>query len=226
MEPNRKVAVKICGIKSMDTLPVLLQEQPEYVGFVFAPSKRQVTPEMAAAIGKALSPAIQKVGVFMNEAESTLKEKAHKGNLDILQLHGQESPALCYHLRQQGYTVWKAFPLKVKEDLLRLSAYQVDGYLVDTAGAAGAGGTGAVFPWHWLEEVPDIQALPGPLILAGGLTPVNIHHALQQVSPDVVDVSSGVETNGVKDMDLIRKFIQKVRNDNVNECGKKKQTVL
>jgi len=221
MKPKPTVAVKICGIKSMETLPVLLQEQPEYVGFVFAPSKRQVIPETAAAIGRELPPVIRKVGVFMNEEEEAMKEKAHRGNLDILQLHGQESPELCHRLRQQGYTVWKAFPMSTKNDLNRLQAYEVDGYLVDTAGVAGAGGTGTTFPWLWLTETPAFMNTYTPLILAGGLHSGNIHLALQQVSPTVVDVSSGVETKGTKDLLLIREFIQKVRNHYVNERGKK-----
>ncbi len=211
MKHKRKAAVKICGIQRMETLPVLLQEQPEYVGFVFAPSKRQVSPEAVAAMGRELPPSIIKVGVFMNEEENTLRKLAEKGNLDILQLHGQESPDLCHRLRREGYKVWKAFPLSTKDDLMKLSVYQVDGYLVDTAGVAGAGGTGTVFPWHWLADDPFIRTGSGPLILAGGLTPGNIHQALQQVSPAVVDVSSGVETNGVKDPLLITNFIKKVR---------------
>lgn len=215
MEQKRKVAVKICGIQRMETLTVLLREQPEYVGFVFAPSKRQVSPETAAALGRELPPSITKVGVFMNEAEKKMRQLAEKGNLDILQLHGQETPDLCHRLCRDGYKVWKVFPLAARDDLLRISEYQVDGYLVDTAGVAGAGGTGTVFPWHWLAEATYIQTGSGPLILAGGLTPENIQQALQQVSPVVVDVSSGVETNGVKDPLLITDFIKKVREHHV-----------
>jgi phosphoribosylanthranilate isomerase len=216
MKTGNSVAVKICGIRSMETLPVLLQEKPEYVGFVFAPSKRRVTPETAAALGRELPSAIRKVGVFMNEGEDKLKDLASRAHLDILQLHGQEPPSLCDRLRREGYLVWKAFPLSTRENLYRLQEYEVDGYLVDTAGTGGTGGTGTVFPWHWLTSDPGFPAIFQPLILAGGLHPGNIQKALEQVTPAVVDVSSGVETSGIKDPLLIREFIQKVRNYHVD----------
>ena len=216
MKTGKSVAVKICGICSMETLPVLLQEKPEYVGFVFAPSKRRVTAETAAALGRELPAVIRKVGVFMNEGEDKLKDLAFRAHLDILQLHGQEPPSLCDRLRREGYLVWKAFPLSTRENLYRLQEYEVDGYLVDTAGSGGTGGTGTVFPWHWLTSDPGFPAIFQPLILAGGLHPGNIQKALEQVTPAVVDVSSGVETSGIKDPLLIRKFIQKVRNYHVD----------
>ena len=219
MKGKQKAQVKICGIRLHETLPVLVAEQPEYVGFVFAPSKRKVSPETAADLGKSLPDTIQKVGVFMNEEEETLKNIAVQACLDILQLHGQESPDYCLRLRRAGFQIWKAFSLKTREDLLRLRAYQVDGYLVDAAGAGGAGGTGTIFPWHWLENDELIKEKYHPLILAGGLHPGNIQRALTQTSPDVVDVSSGVETDGTKDPQLIRHFIQKVRNEHVHEPG-------
>jgi phosphoribosylanthranilate isomerase len=200
----------------METLPVLLQEKPEYVGFVFAPSKRRVTPETAAALGRDLPNTIRKVGVFMNEGEDTLNDLASRAHLDILQLHGQEPPSLCARIRREGYRVWKAFPLSTRENLYRLQEYEVDGYLVDTAGSGGTGGTGTVFPWHWLTDAPGFPAIFQPLILAGGLRPGNIQKALEQVTPAVVDVSSGVETSGIKDPRLIREFIQKVRNHHVD----------
>ena len=219
MKGKQKAQVKICGIRLHETLPVLVAEQPEYVGFVFAPSKRKVSPETAADLGKSLPDSIQKVGVFMNEEETVLKNIAAQAHLDILQLHGQESPAYCHSLRRAGYRIWKAFPLKTREDLLRLWAYQVDGYLVDTAGSTGAGGTGTAFPWHWLESDAFTREQTRPLILAGGLHPGNIQQALAQTAPDVVDVSSGVETCGKKNPQLIRHFIQKVRNEYVHEPG-------
>jgi len=216
MKEENTVAVKICGIRSMATLDVLLREQPEYVGFVFAPSKRQVSPETAAALGRELPGFIRKVGVFMNEKEDDLKRTAARGNLDILQLHGQETPDLCHRLRREGYRVWKGFPLATRDDVGRLREYQVDGYLVDTPGVAGAGGTGTVFPWHWLTDDLTVQTIFQPLILAGGLHTGNIRKALELVTPAVVDVSSGVETRGTKDPLLIREFIQKVRHYHVD----------
>lgn len=216
MKSAKKTAVKICGIRRIHLLPVLAKEQPEYVGLVFAPGKRQINPETAAVFGRELPSGIRKVGVFMNENVKRMLDLAQRTNLDILQLHGQESPELCHQLRREGYCIWKAFPLKKPGDLYRLQEYQVDGYLLDTAGAAGAGGTGTVFPWHWVTDDPTFHASIQNLILAGGLHPGNIKEAMAKVLPEVVDVSSGVETDGEKNPVLIKEFIQKVRKNHVD----------
>lgn len=190
--------VKICGLSTKEAVKTAVSAGADYIGFVFAPSKRQVTLEQAAELAEIIPSHIQKVGVFVSPSQAELLEAVDKVGLDFVQVHGQ--------------VVDKLF-----EDLpcASIQAVQVDGnghvpnsqadYLLFDAPVAGSGQT---FDWGQL----DTTELAQPFFIAGGLNEDNVARAIQHFSPFAVDVSSGVETDGRKDHEKIRRFIERVKN--------------
>lgn len=196
--------VKICGLKREEDIYFANMLKPDYVGFVFAESRRRVDKDRARELSGKLDKKIKKVGVFLNESADEVKRIAEYCGLDVLQFHGEESPGYCRLFRQE---VWKAFRIKNKESLKELEEYEVDGYLLDTFVWGQYGGTGKSFNWDIAVGLSRSRFV----ILSGGLTPENVKKALETVRPQVADVSSGVETAGLKDPEKMRKFMAKVR---------------
>ncbi|HEX8905574.1 MAG TPA: phosphoribosylanthranilate isomerase, partial [Longimicrobiaceae bacterium] len=184
-----------------------------YLGTILAPGyRRTVTPEAAAVIFNAL-PA-QRAGVFVNATADELRRAASVARLDVLQLHGDEPPELAAALRGEGFTVWKAVRPRTGDEFARaavLYAGSVDALLVDGFNPDAAGGTGTAFPWREVAE--RIAAAQGvAIVAAGGLRPENVAEAASILRPDVVDVSSGVESApGIKDAEAVRAFVAAVR---------------
>ena len=190
--------VKICGLSTKEAVKTAVSAGADYIGFVFAPSKRQVTVEQAAELAKIIPTNVNKVGVFVSPSRAELLEAVDKVGLDLVQVHGQVADDLF-------------------EDLpcASIQAVQVDGdghvpnsqadYLLFDAPVAGSGQT---FDWGQL----DTTELAQPFFIAGGLNEDNVARAIQHFSPFAVDVSSGVETNGQKDHEKIRRFIERVKN--------------
>lgn len=197
--------IKICGLKCENDILYVNKLKPDYVGFVFAKSKRQVNKYLAKELINKLDKNIKTVGVFLNNPANTVKEIAEFCKLDIIQLHGDESPEHCSLFDRE---VWKAFRVKDEENLKDLVLYNTNGYLLDTYIKGVYGGTGEAFNWSLASRASKDKFI----ILAGGLSSQNIERAIDTVSPAVVDVSSSVETNGYKDFDKMKKFIEKVRN--------------
>ncbi len=178
---------------------------PDYVGFVFAQSKRQVTPEAARAMIERLNPNIITVGVFVNAgAEALLKTKEICG-LDILQLHGEETPEFCQSLNTP---VWKGFRVKSELTFAMANGYRTDAYLMDGYDAGAHGGTGKTFDWKKAKDF----SFNAPLIAAGGIDENNVCEVMDILSPMALDVSSAVETDGFKDPEKVARLIGKVRN--------------
>ena len=177
------------------------------IGLVFAPSRRQVTVEQARRIAAALPPFVAKVGVFLDDDLSRIREIADAVHLDAVQLHGSESPEYAAAL---AFPVVKAIRMRDRSSVEAMRAYRVSAFLLDSFEPDLAGGTGKAFNW---ELAARLQA-SAPLILAGGLTTENVQAALHIVRPYGVDVSSGVETDGRKDHGKIREFIARVRSWN------------
>ncbi len=197
--------IKICGLRRMEDVVWANALLPDYVGFVFAPSKRQVTPEAARAMIEKLDPKIITVGVFVNAgAEELLKTKETCG-LDILQLHGEETPEFCAGL---STPVWKGFRVRSELTFAIANGYEVQGYLLDGYDASAHGGTGKTFDWR---KAGDFK-FNAPLIAAGGIDENNVREVIEILSPMAVDVSSAVETDGYKDPDKVARLIGKVRN--------------
>lgn len=194
--------IKLCGLSRLDDIEAANELRPDYIGFVFAEkSKRYVSPQQAERLKQRLAPAIQAVGVFVNEAPETVAALLRAGTIDLAQLHGDEDEDYLRRLRQ--YTkkpLIRAFRLDKAADLRYAEACSAEHILLDS----GAG-TGTVFDWSLLRHATR------PYFLAGGLSPENVAEAVAALRPYAVDVSSGIETAGKKDRAKMAAFIAAVR---------------
>lgn len=204
MAANNPVKVKICGIKDLETALAAVEAGADALGFVFAPGPRQVDREVVRSICSQLPPFVSRVGVFVDAPADLVEETAACCGLDVVQLHGDETPEYC---RQLKYKVIKAFRVRDAASLEKAKDYRCSAVLLDTYVPGVPGGTGRTFDWSLAREL----VLDRPLILAGGLNPDNVKHAVAIARPYAVDVSGGVETNGKKDIKKIRLFIQRAR---------------
>lgn len=196
--------IKICGIKTVEAANAAAQAGTDFIGFVFAPSKRQITPDAAAQIARTLPKHVKKVGVFVNETAENMIETAERVGLDVIQLHGDESASV---VEQLPYQVIKAFPVD-RNKLTNIQDYPCDYYLLDSPIGGNRGGNGTTFDW---DLANDLTIDRKKVILAGGLTPENIQTAIERIQPAVVDISSGVETNGEKDFNKMQQFIHNAK---------------
>ena len=197
--------IKMCGLRRPEDIEAAGELLPEYIGFVFFPgSKRYVPPETARALKSGLNPGIRAVGVFVDEKPETVAKLLSDGTIDMAQLHGSEDEAYLADLRKRtDKPLIRAFRVRGAEDALRAQASSADELLLD----AGAG-DGKTFDWGWLRQVKR------PYFLAGGLTPENAGRAVRELKPYAVDVSSGIETGGFKDIVKMRAFVRAVRMEN------------
>lgn len=189
--------VKICGLSTKEAVETAVSAGADYIGFVFAPSKRQVTLEQAAELAKFIPSHIQKVGVFVSPSRAELLKAVDKVGLDLVQVHGQVVDKLFENL-----TCGSIQAVQVDKGG-HVPNSQAD-YLLFDAPVAGSGQT---FDWGRL----DTTELAQPFFIAGGLNEDNVVEAIQHFSPYAVDVSSGVESNGQKDHEKIRRFIERVK---------------
>jgi len=199
------VKVKICGLRRKEDIEYANELKPDYVGFVFAKSKRQIEVEQALYLISFLDKEIKTVGVFVNEPVENALKIAQTLNLDVLQFHGDETQDYIDNFK--NFTVWKAIRIKDKEDLEKTKEFKVNSFVFDTLTKNEYGGTGKTFNWKVLKGME----LNVPIILAGGLNENNVEEAIKIVDPYAVDVSSGVETEGYKDFKKLKSFIEKVR---------------
>ncbi|WP_019155785.1 phosphoribosylanthranilate isomerase [Robertmurraya massiliosenegalensis] len=198
--------VKICGIKDVETARYAIERGADAVGFVFAKSKRKVTSEEARMLVDSLPVHVLKVGVFVNEALEVVQEIIAQTGINVVQLHGDESPQYC---RQLAVPVIKAFSIESREDLQKIHEFDCDYALLDSPKGKYRGGNGIKFDWSLLSQ---FDRRGKKIILAGGLDPNNVDDAIKEVLPYMVDVSSGVETDGKKDFAKIETFLSKAKN--------------
>lgn len=201
--------IKICGLKSENDIKIVNKYGPDYVGFILAPSKRQVNYEVAKKLKALLNPSILAVGVFVNESLEVIGQYAENKVIDVIQLHGDESLEMIKELKQQvSIPVIKAMRIKDEKQLKHLLPFiqevTADYLLFDTYQEGFYGGSGKSFDWKLLEVVKRSY------FLAGGIGLHNIEEACKW-KPFAIDVSSGVETNGVKDAIKVSELIQKYR---------------
>ena len=195
--------VKICGLFRDCDIDYVNEAMPDYIGFIlyFPKSHRSIGPQQARHLRSALAPGIRAVGVFVDQPLEVVCGAAREIGLDVLQLHGHEDADYIISLQERsGLPVWKAFRIRSEEDLALAGDSPADAVLLDNGY-----GTGQVFDWSLLA------GFGRPFILAGGLTPGNIPEAVHTLSPEVVDLSSGVETEKVKDREKILAAVRAVR---------------
>ena len=200
--------VKMCGISKVETIPAVVEVKPDYMGLVFAPSKRQVTVEQAKTLVDELHKhyEIKTVGVFVNETVENLLKIAEAVKLDVIQLHGDEDESFIQTLKEQSNVeVWKAVQVRSAADADKWIDSSVDMLLFDAYHKDERGGTGEVFDWSSLD------AFERPFMLAGGIDSTNVARAIRTVRPYGIDISSGIETEGVKDNEKIKAFTHIVR---------------
>ncbi|MDU0988282.1 bifunctional indole-3-glycerol-phosphate synthase TrpC/phosphoribosylanthranilate isomerase TrpF [Veillonella parvula] len=221
--------VKMCGISKVETIPAVVEAKPDYMGLVFAPSKRQVTVDQAKTLVEELhkqyasrynsgagqsnddveqsnNDEIKTVGVFVNETLETLVKIATEVNLDAVQLHGDEDEAFIQSLKERtNVEVWKAVQIRSAADAEAWIDSSADMLLFDAYHKDERGGTGEVFDWSCLDEFER------PFMLAGGIDSTNVARAIRTVRPYGIDISSGIETDGVKDDEKITAFTKLVR---------------
>jgi phosphoribosylanthranilate isomerase len=209
--------IKICGVKTEEQAIAAAKAGADFIGLVFAPSPRQVTPDIARRLVAAVKinrSTSEVVGVFVNTQAGTVNRTANACLLDRVQLSGDETWEYCREIHRPIIKVTRVSRNNPPEHVLKDIEYgmrTLKGHeviiLLDTNTREKYGGTGRVFDWKLARPV----ARQFPVIIAGGLTPANVAQAIKKTSPWGVDVSTGVETGGVKDMDKIRKFIEAVR---------------
>ena len=196
--------IKLCGLARPCDIETANALKPQYVGFVFASkSKRYVEPERARELKQMLAPGIKAVGVFVNEKPETIADFLNNGLIDVAQLHGDENDDYITQLRK--YTdrpLIKAFRIKSANDIVHAEQSTADYVLLDS----GAG-TGTAFEWNLIHSIKR------PYFLAGGLESGNVRAAIRTLHPFAVDVSSGIETDGVKDKTKMTAFVAAIRKE-------------
>ena len=220
--------VKMCGISKVETIPAVVDAKPDYMGLVFAPSKRQVTVDQAKTLVEELHKQyanrynrdaeqysnqtlihqefIKTVGIFVNETLDNLVTIATEVNLDAVQLHGDEDESFIQSLKERtNVEVWKAVQIRSAADAEAWIDSRADMLLFDAYHKDERGGTGEVFDWSCLDEFER------PFMLAGGIDSTNVARAIRTVRPYGIDISSGIETDGVKDDEKIKAFTNIVR---------------
>lgn len=201
--------IKLCGLSRPCDIWAANELKPEYIGFVFAPgSRRYVSPGQAAQLKAGLSRECKVVGVFVNEKPQNVAELLNRGLIDLAQLHGSEDEDYIGALRRlTEKPLIQAICVSTEADMIRAKRSSADYVLLDS----GRGGTGTTFDWQLAQD------LEREYFLAGGLTPYNVRPAIEILHPFCVDVSSGIETDGLKDKAKMQAFVAAARRSAVAE---------
>lgn len=196
--------IKLCGLSRICDIEAANKLHPDYIGFVFSQkSKRYTEPQKANELKRMLNCDISAVGVFVNESPETVSELLNAGTIDIAQLHGSEDGEYIMRLRElSDKPIIKAFKISSERDVVSAESSSADFILLDSGG-----GTGTVFDWKLIKNVKR------PYFLAGGIDIDNVKSALNTLKPYAVDVSSGIETDGMKDIIKMMKFVAAVRKE-------------
>lgn len=199
--------IKICGLFREQDIDYVNEAEPDYAGFIlcFPKSHRNLNIEQAEILRKRLRPEIQVVCVFVNQPMETVIDAVKRLRADVIQLHGHEDDSYITELKgRTGLEVWKAFRIRDGKDLAAAMISDADVVLLDNGY-----GTGETFDWSIIQSKEQI--INRPFILAGGLTPENIEEAVSRFHPMIVDISSGVEKDSLKDREKIIDVVRAVR---------------
>ena len=185
--------------------------KPDYIGYVFAESKRRVTKTEAREMNRLRNPGIRSVGVFVNQPPEEIQEITEFAELDAIQLHGEETNETIAQLRKRlpETMIWKAVRVWNEESVIAAKLYDADLLLLDSFSGKGHGGTGKAADWLLIETCRE--RLDRPFFLAGGLKAENIEYAIKCVDPFGIDLSSGIETDGFKDFDKMQQVLEIIR---------------
>ncbi len=195
--------IKMCGLSRPEDIAFANEVKPDFIGFVFAEkSSRYVTPEKAAELAAKLDKSIVPVGVFVDSDFEEIMHTVNLGAIRIAQLHGNEPEKLVKRLQENDVPVIRAFQIKSEDDVKKAETSCADHILLDSGK-----GSGLTFDWSVLKNAKR------PYFLAGGLDPENVSRAVNDLHPYAVDVSSGLETDGVKDKNKMIKFAEAVRKE-------------
>lgn len=195
------VKIKICGLKRLEDIEIANRYRPDYIGFVFAQSKRQVTHDLARRLKDNLDPDITAVGVFVDSPAEEILELYDDGTIDMVQLHGSESEEFILNLKEKTnckLKIIKAIEMYDGIDITEYDNSKAD-YLLFDSGK----GSGKTFDWNLIRK-----NLKKDFFIAGGLTSQNINEAIDQFNPYAVDLSSSLEVNGFKDENKIREIME------------------
>lgn len=200
------IKVKICGIKNEDEIKIINKFPVNYLGFIFAESKRKVFPIEVKKLRDLIRSDIEVVGVFLNQKIDFINETIKESNLQYVQLHGDETVDCCRKVKAK---VWKTISVDEKGFVHNYKNYLsiVDGILLDTVVKGQKGGTGQVFNWEMAKNLSK----EFKLILAGGLNPDNILEAINAVKPDIIDLNSGLETKLIKNEEKIATLFDRLK---------------
>lgn len=207
--------IKVCGIRRPEDVDIVNTYRPDYIGFVFAPTWRQIDTDTACSLKALLHPEIKSVGVFVNQPVELLTEACTRGAADYLQLHGQEDAsyekALVKALTQKGIKnaeerLIRAFRIRSGTDFDCIGNTLAPLLLLDAYSPKDIGGTGEAFDWTMIRNVKK------PFFLAGGITAENVTEAIRLAQPFGIDASSSLETDKAKDREKIKLFIERIRN--------------
>lgn len=206
--------IKVCGIRRNEDVAIVNEYKPDYIGFVFAPTWRQIDVPKAVSLRRELRDDIKTVGVFVNQPVELLATAVCSGAVDYLQLHGTEDAsyeaALCKCLQEKGIRnpeehLIRAYRIRSAEDFDRIGTTRSPLLLLDAYSPKDIGGTGEAFDWTMIRNVNK------PFFLAGGINANNVQKAINMVHPFGIDASSSLETDKAKDREKIKMFIERIR---------------
>ncbi len=198
--------IKICGLKRNEDIEYVNEALPDYIGFVFSKSRRQVTLQQAYDLKRDLNSRIKSVGVFVNEPQDMIAELAKNGIIDLAQLHGNEDNVYISTLREKTdgkVKIIKAISISNEFSIDQINEIDADFFLLDN----GSGGTGKAFDYSLIKNKVNDR-----IFLAGGINAGNIKNAVS-LNPYCIDVSSGAESDGIKDREKIIKLVRSIRDE-------------
>lgn len=198
--------IKLCGMRRPEDIEYINSFPPDYAGFILSPGfRRSIDKETFLRLVSLLRSSISSVGVFVDEPIENVAEFAPK--LRVIQLHGSENEEYISRLRSlipEGCEIWKAVRVKSQEDILKADRLPADKLLLDAFSEKSVGGTGKTADWDLIGKT----RINKPFFAAGGITAANFREAAERLSPYGIDLSGGIETNGVKDLSKIREIMQ------------------
>ncbi|MDO5560294.1 MAG: phosphoribosylanthranilate isomerase [Oscillospiraceae bacterium] len=197
--------LKLCGIRSSEDIEYMNEFRPDYIGYVFAPSPRRITPKHARKLNKKLAIGIRSAGVFVNEPVDELIDAVKISGVDVIQLHGDETREYISELRKlTDKKIWKAVRVRDSSDIVRADMFGADALVLDSYSRSRYGGTGKTSDWDVISNI----RISTPFFMAGGIDTSNLSNCVSEIDPYGIDISGGIETDGHKDHEKIKQIMK------------------